>query len=214
MKWMLILLVFVFTPSVTQCQELLEGTLTKVDSRNGIIHKYEFDCPDSYCEIRLVLFKDYTYTYSLKTFNRDVFSNGKWSRKKDTLIIKSFIQKDNVPVKLTYSNDTAGRINSFKVAIVRNKKGQLMTDGLVKINCDSILCLPMMGGCIGRYESIDSLKIVFENGMSSKWLKIGAKDFNKVTPIVQTDFLISSYDPLNRRYKILKSSISIIDINE
>jgi hypothetical protein len=150
----------------------------------------------------------------MKTFNKDVFSSGKWSKKNDILIIKSLIQKNSVPLKLVYSNDTSGMINNFKIAVVRNKKGELMTDGLLRINSDSVQCLPMAGFCVGNYASIDSVKVVFENGMSSQWLKIEDKKSNKIMPIVQTDFLISSYMPLNRRYKILKSSITVIDTKE
>ncbi|HEY0057630.1 MAG TPA: hypothetical protein VGB56_00760 [Flavisolibacter sp.] len=130
--------------------------------------------------------------------------------KKDTLSLRSFIRSDDVPVKLMYSNDTSGMIGGFKISIVQNTKGEHMTDGFVHINSDSVRCLPMMGNCLGDYSQIDSVKVVFENGLSSRWLRVERKDYQRIIPVAQVDFLISGYTALDRQYKLSKSSLMLL----
>ena len=214
MKFTLTLLSIFLTTIIVFSQDLEKKVLSETDRKKGILYRYAYECSDSYCEITLTLYKDNNYKYEVKSFMRDVFSSGKWTKKNNILIINSFIQKNEVPVKLVYSNDTSGMIKNFPISIVKNKKNELLLDGLVRINNDSLQCLPMSGVCIGDYKSIDSLKIVFDNGLSSRWLKVENKNFKKIIPVVQTDLSISSYIPLKRRYKILKSSITILDTME
>ena len=214
MKSSFVLFLILFTSSIIRSQEWIKENLSGIDKKNGAFRKYVYECSDSYCYISLTLYKTNKFRYVLKTFNRNVFSTGKWSRNNDTLILQSFIQRNTVPVKLIYSNDTTGLINNFKIAIVRNNRGELMTDGMIKINSDSIQCLPLGGFCDRVFTSIDSIKVFFENGLTSGWIKVANNGFSKLIPVVQIDFLISSYILINRRYKISDSSLKIIEYND
>jgi hypothetical protein len=99
-------------------------------------------------------------------------------------------------------------LDNFKVGVVRNLKNQEMVDGMVAINNDSIMCAPSLAVCDYNYSSIDSIKIVFENGMYSKWLKVNVRDYKLIQPVVQTTFQISKYLVFdNVKYLVLKSSI-------
>jgi hypothetical protein len=99
-------------------------------------------------------------------------------------------------------------VNGFKIGILKNLKGQKMEDAMVGINNDSLLCMPSEGICDSNFKSIDSIKIIFENGFSSKWIKISNYKYKKIIPIVQTNFLLSSYIDLDsKRYRLLESSI-------
>lgn len=206
------LLFFCLLTISANSQNLKQTSLTMTDKKKGIVSKYEYNATDSYSEIRLIFLKNANFEYTLRTFNQDVFSTGKWARKGNTLTLRSHLSTNNLPVKLVYKTDTSDLINGFKIGVVRNLNGKLMTDGLVNINNDSIQCVPLMSLCYPQLTTIDSIRIVFENGMSSKWIKIEKQDYLQVVPIVQTNFLISSYIVFdNRKYQILKSSLKPIE---
>lgn len=210
MKLFLFLMFSLFASDSAQAQELLKKKRSAADKRARVAQRYEYDCKGSSCSVKLVLFKDHTFKYSLNSFTRNVFSSGRWVMRKDTLSLKSFIQSDDVPVKLMYSNDTSGMVNGFRISVVQNAKGEYMTDGFVHINSDSVRCLPMMGNCLGEYNQIDSVKVVFENGLSSRWIRVVRKDYQQIIPVAQVDFLISGYTALDRQYKISKSSLILL----
>lgn len=135
----------------------------------------------------------------------------KWRQNGNLLELKSIIPTNNVPVKLSFS-DTTQLLAGFRIGIVKNLKGEEMPDGLVAINHDSLLCAPSHALCDQDFKSIDSIKVVFENGFSSQWLHVNRKEIRKVTPVIQTTFLISSYVALdNKSYRVSKSGIVPID---
>jgi hypothetical protein len=203
---------FFFTNFYVTGQDLIRCKLTDREKKNKVAYSYVYNASEHYGVIKLSLYKSGLFYYTLSSFNRDVFSEGKWIRKKDTIILVSNIRNGHIPIKLNYSNDTSNLINKFRVGIVKNLKGEYLTDGLVNINNDSIKCVPEGGFCTAVYQSIDSIKVVFENGLSSGWVRVDNKDSWLILPIVQTNFLISAYVSLeNRKYRVLKSSLKPID---
>lgn len=189
-------------------QDLAMRKLTDIDMKNKVYRAYEYNGTDHYAALKLTLYHDKTFYYTLKTFYQDVFSKGNWIQRGDTLILENSIKNGHVPIKLLYSNDSSNLINGFRVAIVRNLKGEEMPDGLVAINNDSNICLPSYGGvCRGEYTSIDSIKIVFENGLSSEWFEVGNCNCKEIIPVVQTHFLISSYMVFDKRKYLIRKSI-------
>lgn len=193
-------------------QDLVLGKLTAKDKANKVKSVYEYHGTDHYSVLRLQLCQNGTFRHTLSSFNQDIFSEGNWIQKDDTLILINSIRIGEVPIELSYSMDTAALLDGFKVGIVRNLKGDEMPDGLVVINNDSVKCAPSYGMCTGTYSSIDSIKVVFENGLYSKWLKLVKRDFVRVIPVVQTDFLISAYMPFDdRKYLIRKSTLKPLD---
>lgn len=195
MKMIRFILPVVFTllaSLASNSQNLIKKNLTASDRNAKVTAIYEHNANDHYASIKLFLYKDGTYKYTLSTFNSDVFSKGKWKKKLDTLVLSNNISKSNLPVKLTYSTDSTNLINGFKIGIVTNLKGDKMPDGLVAINDDSIMCAPSYGICDYSYTRIDSIRVIFENGLSSKWLTVADKEYRQITPVVQIDYLVSS----------------------
>lgn len=188
------------------CQVLNKEMLTAVDKRNGMVLKFGYSAADSYGVIGLMLKKDSTYFYSLNTAGIYDVSEGKWSMYKDVLTLESTLQMDNIPAKISY--DEGGTFaDSFNVAIVKNIKNELLTDAFVLINNDSVKCLPMTGDCIGSFERIERVKILFENGMSSKWMTVkeGAK---KIQLTVLTDTFIGNYHVMHhQKFKVSGDSL-------
>ena len=84
-------------------------------------------------------------------------------------------------------------------------------DALLTINNEKIRCFPSYKICNDNFESIDSIKILFEKKSSSKWLKITQEKYSQIIPIVQVDFMISNYEFFeNKKYLITKSALEYI----
>ena len=196
-----------FVNSFAFAQELPKAELKEDDQKNNVLSFYEYEASDHYMIIRLWLYKDSNFYFTLSSFNRDVFSEGKWHQKDDTLTLNSSLEQDNIPVNLSYT-DSTNRKNNFKIGEIRNLKGKEMVDGLVAVNDRSNTCIPSYRICNNQLNSIDSIKIVFESGPSSKWLKISRQNYSQIIPVVQVNFMISNYQFFdNRKFRVLKSSV-------
>jgi hypothetical protein len=191
-------------------QDLTKQTLSQKEIEQKMTAWYAYEGGSHYTRIDLKLFKNGTFKYSLNKVSQ--FSEGTWKKKNGFLILNSSLSDNNVPIKLTYSNDTADMIRNFKVGAVRNLNGQVMKDGLININDDNTKCDPGLGICTGEYASIDSIKIYFENGMKSKWIRVEKKEFKKLIPVAEVPYVLSNYVTFtNFRYKILGNKLKQID---
>lgn len=195
----------------TQAQELKKHKLDREDVKKGVWAYYEYREKDSYGYVGLQLFKNGAYQYKVETAGYSSFSKGKWIMKNKVLLLTSDIKKNDLPVKLNYLIDSPVNA-SFKISIVKNLKDELLTDAFVYINNDSLQCLPLTETCLGTYDKIDRIKVVFENGMRSKWIKVEHKVYKQLQPVLQLDFNISSYEAIDsEKYKVLKSSIRLLN---
>ena len=210
-KIILTICFLVFTNSLLFAQELMKSKCKEEDKKNNTLSSYEYNATDHYMVIKLLLYRDSTFQFTLSSFNRDLFSEGKWTEKDSTLILRSYLSRENIPVNILYS-DSLNRINNFKIGVIKNLKGEEMPDALALINNKSIKCIPSYGICNNDFESIDSIKIYFESGPSSKWLQIEKSKYSQIIPIVQVNFLISNYMFFEgRKFRILKSSLKPIE---
>jgi len=183
------------------CQDLQKLALTKEDSAKGVLFKYEYNATDSYGNISLFLNNDKTYTYRQTSFAINDTSEGKWEISKDQLILKSTLQKNNIPVQISYgtNGDFTGSLN---IAVVKNIAKQNLTDATVLVNNDTIECLPLTGQCTGSFESIKKVKVVFENGLSSEWICI-KKGETKILLTVLSEISIENYIVMDdKKFKI------------
>jgi len=197
MRASFIVTIIIFFSICGNCQTLTKDLITKDDSRKGIYLKFSYSAKDSYGVVNLILKKDNTFFYSSNTFATHEISEGRWKMSKGLLILESTFQLNNIPAEV--SNEQNRKfVDSFNIAVVENIKHEFLTDAFVAINNDTIKCLPMIGKCNGLYEKIDSVKIVFENGMSSKWIPIKFND-RKIALTVLTDISIRNYIVMNKR---------------
>jgi hypothetical protein len=82
----------------------------------------------------------------------------------------------------------------------------------VLINNDTTKCLPIIGSYNGLFEKINRVKILFENGMSSKWMTVNGE--RKVALTVLTDASIRNYVVMNRRrFKLEGKYLKTLDSN-
>ena len=203
--------IFVIVTNYVASQTLLMSPLSNDEKKRGVVNKYRYVEKGSYGIITLLMFKNGNFEYEMKSFNRDRVSKGKWKRAKDLIILQSNFKTSKVPVNIAYSSDKSMRINGCKFNAVKNLKGEEITDAMIKINNDTIQCLPSYGSCYGNYTSIDSIKITFENGMSSEWIKISYCETKQIVITVEMDFLPAVYFPFDKlKYKVGKNFLKPI----
>jgi hypothetical protein len=208
LKLFLLALLHLICAISTVAQDLKKIKLNKADVLNDVKYKYEYNSTDSYYHIQLLLFRNGIYKYVLDHFAQTLFSEGKWEIKSRTLLLNSNISKHAVPASISYCSDTGRIVNGFKFAIVTNRKGQLMTDAFVIINVDTVKCLPLAGACVGTYNTIDSVRLLFENGLSSKWMKVKNAPDKNICITAEVDHPLSQYTAFDEfRCRMINDSL-------
>ncbi|NLR63698.1 hypothetical protein HGH92_05200 [Chitinophaga varians] len=181
-------------------QMLKRVALSKAERNNGFFMKFGYYPKDDFADCGLVLKKDGTYTYWQHTCLSGGRSEGRWTVRQRILTLESTLQQDNISVLL--SDDDGAFVDSLKIAIVRNSRNEALHDVFVLVNHDTVRCLPTIGLCVGTFEKISRVKVVFENGMSSAWIPVEAGR-NRVSLVVQTEEEIASYVVMhNRKFKV------------
>jgi hypothetical protein len=179
--------------------------LKKQDRKKGI--QSVFMCSEFEYSAKVTLFNNKTFIYEEGTTNHSVFSNGKWTKERELVILNSAIDSNDVPVNIYYfRSDTVrsyyDRANAFqmnipvyktKFQVPINLKGSLLPDSKVFMNNDSSYCFPFFDTCIGKANSLDRIKIDFGNGFKTKWIKIKRKNFKRVLIIAQSKYLFKEY---------------------
>lgn len=205
MKKAIVCLILILSFLNLDGQDLKRMSLSKAEKKKSILAKYLYSEKGSYGFIILVLYTNGSFEYSVDSFNQDVKSFGKWKIEHGILVLNSTIAKDNLPIRIAYSSDTSNRINECKFNIIKNSVGIEVSDAFVLINNDTTRCLPSYASCYGRYTTIDSIKILTENGISSKWFKL-TTDLaqSQIDITIEMNMLPSMYYVIeNRKYKMV-----------
>lgn len=195
----------VFMASNVFGQILFKRNLSKQPDSIGIADEYQYRPKGSHSYISLRLYKNGNYYYEEGSLTNVLFNEGKWRMLNNELILFDKLDKSNLPVNLICL-DKIDTTYSFIVQVVKNLKGQYLTDGFVYINNDSNQCLPFTATCLGKYKSIDSLKVVFENGYKSKWIPVPCNEYKQLALTLQSNISMSGYTALRySRFRVFKS---------
>ncbi|HAO09494.1 MAG TPA: hypothetical protein DCQ50_21480 [Chryseobacterium sp.] len=205
MKKVIVWLALIFSFCKLNGQDLKRVPLSKAEKKKNILAKYLYSEKGSYGVIILVLYTNGSFEYSMYSFRQDVISFGKWKIKQGILVLNSTITKDNLPIRIDYSSDTTNRINQCKFNIIKNSAGIEVSDAFVLINNDTTRCLPSYASCYGRYTTIDSVKILIENGITSKWVKLKTDlGQSQINITIDMNMLPSKYYVIeNGKYKMV-----------
>src|SRR5947207_8272440 len=175
-------------------QDLIKVKLLKEDSTNKVSERFESHAPGGYAGSELLLKNDNSYEYKVGTDLSNQFSSGTWKKKGKFLILNSSIQKDGLPIKIAYgSNGTFEK--DFRIAVIKNIKGDFIP-GFVLVNNDSNKCDPSLGFCNESFDKINRVKVLLENGMSSKWIEV-EKPSEKIILTLMTDVSMFKYVPMD-----------------
>lgn len=212
-KYILFISAFCFSKNIFS-QELSVKKISQKERNRGIIYKYVYEASNSYNVINLILNKDKTYEYENLSNVYISYSKGVWDIKKDVLVLNSFVKNKEIPVKILYI-DTVDIAQKQKIHVVKNNKNEPLTDIYVYINNDSTKCLPLVGSCSKEFDQIDSVKIQYENGLTSSWIKVQNRSYEALSVVIDTDLNLSNYQVFNnKKYKMTNKGIIQLDCDK
>ncbi|WP_346319534.1 hypothetical protein [Chitinophaga sp. YIM B06452] len=203
-------------PSIALCgQDLKMMKLTKSDIRENVRWRYEFTDKTGYYKETIFLYKNGRFKYFEHGCLFNFYSTGKWEISNSILVLNNDIKKEDVPASISYSNDTTDIFGLSIFGIVRNRKGESISSAFVNINTDSVRCLPAYELCDGSYKTIDSVRLIFENGFTSKWMKVLKRPEKYIFIKVETDLEIESYISFdNFKYRLARGLLKPIEVNK
>jgi len=176
-------------------------------NKDSVFASYQYRSPDGLAGTFIKLKYDKSFSYFTGTDIQQSFSSGKWEIIKDTLILNSFIKKDDIPIAMREMR--VAPKDSLVVDWVKDLNGDIVKDATVFFNGDSVLsCMPVFDECKVKAGSVKKIKLAFSNNCTTKWY--GLKDIasNRIEPILNIDFPLNKYVFLtNRKYLIRKSGI-------
>ncbi|GAB3023006.1 hypothetical protein GCM10027051_29710 [Niabella terrae] len=81
--------------------------------------------------------------------------------------------------------------------MVQNIKGEPLTDAFVQINNDSTEYLPLADIYTIKPESVDRVRVRFENAPITQWTKVSKKPYQSLQIVVQTSLDLKNFIILN-----------------
>lgn len=172
------------------------------------------DYHSAYGEI--VLLKSGRFAYnSERPLAFHEYSEGFYSFKKDTLILNSDFQFDNVPIKIEYS-DTAVQDRRLSFAYnldnVQLWKARFFFNNDTSITSSYYADFPLDLYSKNFLTNIKTLKLEVSPGIASQWMKVNENaKFIKVTVLSSKDF--NEYQPkVLTNYKFLRINNKLVDL--
>jgi hypothetical protein len=159
---------------VGKSQDLVSLPLTKAEVSQKIKAHYSYQSEDGhFALLDLWLMKNGTYEYKITSNTYNGFSEGTWKQSNRFLTLTSKIQKDNLPIKVSFRPKDSSDFDVKKIAFVKDLKGNVITNVFVYINNDSTSCLDGDLMCQGEYDLIKRIRVQYENfGITSQWINI------------------------------------------
>ncbi len=183
----------------------IKKPLSKADKANGMLVRYGNEKPD-YAWLEIELFKNHTFHYKGgDDLTGNKFSEGEWVKKKDTIILNSSLDSENVPVTIKYIRSGTGAGRRSKIMPIKNLNDSLLVLTGVLINSEASFCMPHLDTCLGvAFKKIDSIKVCFfETGLNSKWVRVTEENYDQLQIVADINFDPLEYRPIyNEKYII------------
>jgi hypothetical protein len=162
---------------------------------------FNYLTPDGYGWIRIELMVNKTFVYTRGACMDHFFSNGHWKIKKDTLILNSDMQKNNIPVMIRESK--AETRDSLYIGLATDLSGYLVKDAGFFYNDSIKSCMPAFDECRFYKGTVKRIKATFSNGLSSDWYTIKDPSTTYIEPVLNLNFALDRYFFLtNNKYLV------------
>lgn len=161
-------------------------------NRDSVFASYQYRDLTGYAAASILLIDNKNFYYKDGTDLEEYFSSGMWKIKKDTLILTSHFDRNNIPVSVTeYSSDFT---DSVDIKWVRNINGDIVKDATIYFNGDSSKnsCMPVFSNCKRNKGVIGKIKIVFNN-CSTSWYELKNEFASQIEPVLKLDFVLDKY---------------------
>jgi hypothetical protein len=195
---------------------------TKIQKNNGdtaAVYSWESHNDYHFAYGRLVLLRSGRFIYtSERPFDITAFSEGTFRINKDTLVLNSDLQADNVELKVEYIDSTNNDSSYKRLSFLTNLQDTVLWKARYQLNNDTTINgsyyadFPLSWYPKNFLLKIFSLKVEFGPGFGSPWIPLLAgNQFIKVTVLSDKDF--NNYEPkVLTNYKFLIRGNKLVDI--
>ena len=213
-KYIFLIFTGVFVASFSYSQDWTKQLINK--KGDSLFAVYAWEAHDDYHSAsgEIILTKKARFSYSaFYPFNFHEYSEGTYRINKDTLILTSDFQSDNMKVAINYIDTTTSDTSYTRLSFPRNQKGDTLYNAYYFINNDTSVnghYDPMLPDSRGLLTSIKSIKVRFyETDCGSDWIPINQTDkFIKVTLLADTNLNERLYKVLSGwKFKITKEKL-------
>lgn len=176
-------------------------------TRDSTYATYQYRDSDGFSGTDISLNYNKNFYYSTGTDLQQFFSKGTWFIIKDTLILRSSIQKDEIPITIKVVSEEPQ--DSLIIDQVKNMNQDIVKDATVYFNNDTLKrCMPVFNECTAIRHGIRKIKLTFNNNALTKWHELGNIENGKIQVIVNVDFSLDNYKFLaDKKYLIKKEGL-------
>lgn len=155
-------------------QDLTVVQLTSEDKVEDVKSHYRWENSDGhFAIIDLWLLNSGRYVYKITSNVYNAYSEGFWKKSKNFITIKSEIQKDNLPIKVSFRPKTLNDFDVKRIAFLKDLNDSIVSNAFIYVNNDSISCLYGDMMCQGYFTTITRVRVQYENlGISSQWVDL------------------------------------------
>lgn len=220
MKKVITYFIFLISSAVNaHAQSWNRITINKNNTDTLAIYRWEWynDYHSAYGELDLLKSGRFVYN-SERPLDFREFSEGTFTISKDTLILNSDLQADNVQIKVEYIDSTNNDTTYKRLSFLRNLDDTILWKARYMLNNDTTFRgtyyadFPLSFYPKNFLSNIISLKVELGPGFGSSWIPIRKNNkFMKVTVLSHKDF--NRYQPkVLTNYKFVLVGNKLVDI--
>lgn len=195
-----------------EAQEFERLSLTPAEINQNVKAHYRHSYMEGGADI--ILFKNRRYYYEESgNFGYKAFSEGSWTQYKDTLVLSSTLRKNSLPIKISFRAKDSSDFDVKRVAFLKDLNGNTVSNAFIFINNDSTACMNGDLLCRGEYDSINRIRVEYENwGLSSQWMTV--RPFTGLLQVtIQTKQDLGKFLVFDReKYQVLKGRLRSINL--
>ena len=184
---------------------------TSATGNDSLFAAFNHKSSDGYGWISIQLKYNKTFNYLSGTDVQQVFSHGTWEFKKDTLILSSDLDKNNLPLFL--KEFKTKKKDSLYIGWVKDLNNDVVKDATFFYNDTIETCMPVFDECSFYKGTVKRIKAVFSNNASSDWIAISDTSVTYIEPILGLNFSIDKYVFLSNK-KFLLTKKGLYGLNE
>jgi hypothetical protein len=181
-----------------------------MSGKDTLFAVFNWKSADGYSWARIELKFNKKFNYSSGTDLQQSFSYGFWEFRKDTLFLKSDLERSNIP--LLFRESRAEKRDSLYVGWVKNLNGDVVKDAALFYNDSITNCMPVFDECRFYKGTIKRLKAVFSNNLSTQWYEMNDTSATYIEPVLNLSFSLDKYVFFaNKRFLLSKKGLYELD---
>jgi hypothetical protein len=172
--------------------DLIQDGQALLAAKDSIYAYYINTAPGGLALESITFKKNHTFTYLSGNDIQQISTKGTWKKIKDTFIVNSFVQRNNLPISIREFNDAASDTLIFDW--VKNPNGDIMKGASIFINGDTTKgYMPVLDECRFVKGTVKKIRLTFDNSTSSKWYYLENRNAARVAVTINVNEPLVEY---------------------